>query len=244
MTTPTAEPVVLTNTVDTIRIITMNRPESRNALNPELMGALQVAVAKAAEDREVRAVILTGAGGAFCSGGDLTMGARSDAPARAEAREALPVTAHTSSLLHRMRKPTIAMIGGPAAGAGLSLAGACDIRIASESAVFFAAFLSAGIPGDYGGTYFWARIVGVARAKEMYLLNEKIDASRALEMGIVNRVVPGDQLYDEAMSVAQQILKGRPGVVARMIQNLNAGEEQDLEAVLELERQLMRPRAR
>ncbi|MET0986083.1 MAG: enoyl-CoA hydratase-related protein, partial [Steroidobacteraceae bacterium] len=148
-------------------------------------------------DPDVRVIVLTGAGTSFCAGGDLKQGGdetpRNSPPA--DAARARPSTedriarlrAHMDAarLLHQTSKPTIAMMRGGAAGAGLSIAAACDLRIASDTAVLMTAFVPHGFSGDFGGTYFWTRILGGARARELYLLSEKLHASRALEMGLV-----------------------------------------------------------
>ena len=151
-----------------LMVLTLNRPESRNALNPALCLALAERLAAAADDPAVRAIVLTGAGGTFCVGGDVkSMGARADRDAPERDRvAALRARMEASRILHEMPKPTIAAIEGAAAGAGLSLALACDFRVCGRSAKLTTAFAKVGLSGDYGGTYFLTHIVGAAKARE------------------------------------------------------------------------------
>jgi 2-(1,2-epoxy-1,2-dihydrophenyl)acetyl-CoA isomerase len=176
------EPVILPEVVDRIGTITMNRPARRNALNGELIGALDDAVRQMADDPEAKVVILTGAApegslGGFCSGGDVKGGGRGapgsekGVPVEALTGDLARHDSHAAMLLHLMPKPTIAMVGGPAVGAGCSLAAACDLRFASEDAVFAANFTPNGLAGDYGGSFFWTRIAGTALARRLYVLN-------------------------------------------------------------------------
>ena len=192
-------PVVLVDVTDHIGTITLNRPERRNALNGELIAALDRTVKEMAADDAVKVVVLTGAAaagqhGGFCSGGDMKDGAGSSG-ALAVPRDALEGDLarheeHAAMLLHLMPKPTIAMVGGPAVGAGCSLAAACDLRFAADDAVFAAGFSPNGLSGDYGGSFFWTRIGGTALARRLYLLNEHLGAAEALRLGMVHAVVP------------------------------------------------------
>ena len=178
-------PVLLTEVSERIGVLTLNRPARRNALNGELMAALDAAVKAMASDNDVKVVILTGAPpegghGGFCSGGDVKDGEpqRPRQRARRGPADALDGDLarhdqHAAMLLHLMPKPTIAMVGGPAVGAGCSLAAACDLRYASDDAVFAANFSPNGLAGDYGGSFFWTRIGGTALARRLYLLNEE-----------------------------------------------------------------------
>jgi len=229
-----------------VLILTLNRPETLNALNPRLMNKLAEVLADAAEDRDVACVVLTGAGRGFCSGGD--MGASTKA---AEQRAVQPAAADPDSverriawvrrsseaarLLHEMHKPTIAMINGACAGAGLCLAGACDLRIAGESAVFASAFTKFGLPGDYGGAYFWTRILGTAKARELYLLGERMDAARAFEFGLLTKVVPDAELRDAAMKIACSFADGARPAFAYAKRTLNAAENAGLSEILDLD---------
>ena len=186
---------------DRVGTITLNRPARRNALNGELIGALDDAVRQMADDPDAKVIVLTGAApegghGGFCSGGDVKDGGRGapgsekGVPPDALSGDLSRHDLHAAMLLHLMPKPTIAMVGGPAVGAGCSLAAACDLRFASEDAVFATNFSPNGLSGDYGGSFFWTRIGGTALARRLYLLNEKIPALRALELGHGARRAP------------------------------------------------------
>ena len=220
--------------------LTLNRPESLNALNAALVIELRAALDAAARDAEVGAIVLRGAGRGFSAGGDLREGAtprwNGDASnAHEEWRDSLRGAMEVSRLLHQMQKPTIAMVRGPAAGAGLAMAAACDLRIASTTAIFTTAFVKVGFSGDFGITYFLTRLVGTAKARELMFLSDKIDAAEALRIGLVNRVVPDGELEAQTMAVARQIAAG-PRIANRYIkQNLNAAEEGRLEQVFDME---------
>jgi 2-(1,2-epoxy-1,2-dihydrophenyl)acetyl-CoA isomerase len=231
--------------------LVLNRPDNLNALNSSLMRLLADAVARAAHNPEVACVVLTGAGRAFCAGGDMkaSKAAREQASARVsdastkpsakvsfEARvDWLRRSTEAARLLHKMAKPTIAMINGPCAGAGLSLAGACDIRIAGESAMLTSAFARAGLSGDYGGSWFWTRILGTAKARELYMLSEKIDARQALAAGMVAAVFDDADLPTQVMAMARRFADGPRPAYSYMKQNLNAAEAGTLESLLNLE---------
>jgi 2-(1,2-epoxy-1,2-dihydrophenyl)acetyl-CoA isomerase len=241
--------VLLIDRAEGVVTLTMNRPESRNALNPALIGCLLEAVTEVVQDPSVRAIVLTGAGESFCAGGDLKQSAhRPDASSTAgeppgdkarlttEERIArLRTQMEISRLIHRTSKPTIAMIRGPAVGAGLSLAAACDLRIASDNAVFMTAFVPYGFGGDFGGSYFWTRILGTARARELYLLSEKLTARQALEMGVINRVVADAELEIVTKQLACELAKRLPSAIHYIKDNLNTAEHATLEQVLEKE---------
>ncbi len=171
--------------------------------------------------------MLTGAGGAFCAGGDVK--GMAEAPRSGERRRSLDETIHlqrldqrgTAGKLYEMPKPTIAMLPGAAAGAGLSLALACDLRIASETAILTTAFANVGFSGDYGGTFFMARLVGGARTRELYFLPDKIDAATGLGLGLLSRVVPADALERETRQLATRLAHG-PSIAYRyMKENIN-----------------------
>jgi 2-(1,2-epoxy-1,2-dihydrophenyl)acetyl-CoA isomerase len=220
--------------------LTLNRPDSLNALNAPLVIELRAALDAAARDAEVGVVVLRGAGRGFSAGGDLREGATprwngDAASAHEEWRDALRGAMECSRLLHQLHKPTIAMVRGPAAGAGLALAAACDLRIASTTAIFTTAFVKVGFSGDFGITYFLTRLVGTAKARELMFLSDKIDATEALRIGLVNRVVPDGELEAQTMAIARQIASG-PRIANRYIkQNLNAAEEGRLEQVFDME---------
>jgi 2-(1,2-epoxy-1,2-dihydrophenyl)acetyl-CoA isomerase len=229
--------VLLTEVTERIGILTLNRPARRNALNGELMAALDGAVKAMAADDGVKVVILTGAPpegglGGFCSGGDVKDGGRGapgselGVPADALDGDLSRHDLHAAMLLHLMPKPTIAMVGGPAVGAGCSLAAACDLRFASSDAVFAANFSPNGLSGDYGGSFFWTRIGGTALARRLYLLNEKLPAGRALELGMVHDVLPPEELRDHTLNVARRLVRTPAALLKLVKDNLNAAEDE------------------
>ena len=183
-----------------VATLTMNRPEARNALTAEMQAALSEAISRLAADPAVRAVVLTGAGGAFCAGGDVKGFAASAERAAQSGRgggfnfeqrvHGLRDAMDIVRPLHEMPKPTLAVIPGPAAGAGLSLALACDLRIAADTAKLTTAFSKVGLSGDYGGSYFLYHLVGAAKARELYFTADVILGAEAEKLGIVNRAVP------------------------------------------------------
>jgi 2-(1,2-epoxy-1,2-dihydrophenyl)acetyl-CoA isomerase len=226
---------VLLEVSEHVATVTLNRPEKLNALSGELMDALGPIIERVAEDCEVRCVVVTGAGRGFCAGGDIGSMASGEAVPDESPVAHLRRREEVSRLLHEMPKPTIAMINGPAAGAGLSIALACDIRIAGESARMGTAFVRVGFSGDYGGTWMLQRLVGTAKARELYFTGDMIDAREAERIGLVNRTVPDDQLAGETRALAERIAKGPPIALARMKQNLNLGLHSDYATLLDAE---------
>lgn len=230
---------------DGVAVLTMNRPERRNALSAAMLGAMSAALAACETDPAVACVVLTGAGGAFCAGGDVkgmadgtgggsTAAANADLDSRIHAQRISQRA--TAGKLYKMPKPTIAAIPGPAAGAGLSLALACDLRIAAESAVMTTAFARVGFSGDYGGTYFLSQLVGSAKARELYYLSDRIDMTDALRLGLVNWVVPAAQLEAKTREIAQRLAKGPRVAYRYMKENLNrAVSGADVDDCLDLE---------
>lgn len=234
----------MTTTSDTILLdvdqhvatVTLNRPEKLNALNSELMDSLVPLVERLAADDEVRCVVVTGSGRGFCAGGDIgAMSSGEALPMQQNPVERLRRREEVSRLLHEMPKPTIAMVNGAAAGAGLSIALACDLRIAAESARFTTAFVKVGFSGDYGGTWMLQRLVGTAKARELYFTGDIIDAREAERIGMVNRTVPDDHLVPETRALAERIAKGPPIALARMKSNMNLGIGSDYSALLDAE---------
>jgi len=225
--------------------LTMNRPEARNAMSGEMMAGFNEALPRLAADQSVRCVVLTGAGGAFCSGGDVKGFAQNAATTAApgsstefnlEARvQGLRSGMEIVRWLAEMPKPTLAVIPGPAAGAGLSLALACDLRIAADTAKLTTAFAKVGLAGDYGGSFFLTQLVGAAKARELYFTADVISGTEAHALGIVNKVAPLAALESAARDYAAQ-LAGLPTVaLGYMKKNLNAALTGDLHAVLDLE---------
>jgi 2-(1,2-epoxy-1,2-dihydrophenyl)acetyl-CoA isomerase len=234
------ESPLLIETKGRLRILTLNRPDRLNALTPELHHALHEAVRAAAADSQVGAVVLTGAGRAFCSGGDVRRGTRDAAKAARpqtveERADTLRGHGETTIALSRMPKPTIALVNGAAVGAGLTLALACDIRIASEEAVFRTAYANIALSGDLGISYFLHRLIGRARTFELMFLDEKLNAQEALEIGLVNRLLPAERFHEAGMEIANKLAQG-PSVAFRyMKQSINLAEVASLEEVAERE---------
>jgi len=231
----TTSDTVLLDVSEHIATLTLNRPDKLNALSGEMMAELVPIIERLAEDEEVRCVVVTGAGRGFCAGGDVAGMASGETMPNENPVARLRRLEETSRLLHEMPKPTIAMVNGPAAGAGLSIALACDIRIAGESARFGTAFIRIGFSGDFGGTWMLQRLVGPARARELYFTGDLIDAREAERIGLVNRVVPDDQLASESRALAERMAKGPPIALARMKQNMNLGLVSDYSALLDAE---------
>lgn len=205
-----------------LMVLTLNRPEHRNALDAALCTVLAERLAAVADDPAVRAVVLTGAGGTFCVGGDVrTMneGSGRDVPER-ERVAALRARMDASRLLHEMPKPTIAAIDGPAAGAGLSLALACDFRICSRTAKLTTAFAKVGLSGDYGGTYFLTQILGTAKARELYLLSPVLTGEDAKRIGLVTDVAEPGHVLEAAIALAAPLAEGPTVTLAKIKQNL------------------------
>jgi len=232
-----------------VATVTLNRPDKMNALDVELLSALSPALEELATDTSVRCVVLTGAGDkAFSAGGDITaMGGEGlfagGEPGRKEPWETaatrLRRTMEASAWLHGMGKPTLAAINGAVAGAALSMALACDLRIAADHAVFTTAFAKIGYSGDFGGAWYLTKIVGTAKARELYFLSDRIDAQEALRLGIVNWVAPREKLRDEARAVAQRLAAGPPLAYRYMKRNLNLALTLHERELLDLESEAM-----
>lgn len=223
---------------DGVAVLTMNRPDVLNAMSRPMLEALLSAVRRIATDDAVGCIVLTGAGRGFCSGGDVrAMAERSETVAGTLESKAVDLRERmeVSRLLHESAKPTIAMVNGPAAGAGLSLALACDMRFMAAGARLSTAFANVGYSGDFGGSFFLTQLVGSAKARELYLLAERVDAAEALRLGIANRVFPDAELRAETMKVARRIAQGPRVAYRYMKRNLNAAESGSLAEVFDLE---------
>ncbi len=227
-----------------VATLTMNRPDARNALSLEMMNGLLSALSRLASDPAVRVVVLTGTGRAFCSGGDVkgfakrAEGAGTDggAPMSFDHRvNDLRSRVEVSRLLHEMPKPTLAVIPGPAAGAGLSMALACDMRIACDDAKLTTAFSKVGLSGDFGGSYFLTYLVGAAKARELYFTGQVLRADEALKIGMVNRVVPFEQLAKAAHDYARELASLPTIAVGYMKKNLNVALRGTLSDTLDTE---------
>jgi enoyl-CoA hydratase/carnithine racemase len=233
---PATAALVLETREGAVATLTLNRPERLNALNVELSTALAQALERVAEDPAVRVVVLTGAGRAFCAGGDL--GVIGEARDRRAGRELEPLVRAGVQIVLRMRtmsKVAIASVNGPAAGAGMNLALACDFCIASEQATFGQNFARVGLFPDYGGTYLLPRLVGASRAAELFYTGEMIDAREAERLGVVNHVVAHDALARETRALAERIAQAPPLAVRAVKQVLFGSEREELERALEFE---------
>jgi len=218
-------PLVLEEREGAVVTLRLNRPDRLNALNVPLGMALAAGLRRVAGDGSVRAVVLTGAGRGFCAGGDVSL--LRDARSRRAAGELEALVGsgkEISLLIATMTKPVIASVNGPAAGGGMNLALGCDFRIASDQAVFAESFRNLGLYPDFGGTYFLPRLVGAARAAELFYTGEIISAAEALRIGIVNKVVPADGLAEETRSLAARLADGPP-IAARAVKQLLFGSD-------------------
>jgi 2-(1,2-epoxy-1,2-dihydrophenyl)acetyl-CoA isomerase len=227
---------ILTTRLRSVLLIELNRPDRLNAMNKEMCAELVQVLEPLTHDRSVRSVVLTGVGRGFCAGGDL---GDIDAIARdidVEAEtQGLRLLHRSSLLLRELPQPTIAAVNGPCAGAGLSWACAADIRIAAESAVFRTSFVSAGLTGDFGGTWTLPRIVGNAKARELYLLNEKVRSAEALRIGLTSENVPDEQLRTRALELAERMADQAPLALAGIKANLNDAERLSFAELLDVE---------
>jgi len=215
--------------------LTFNRPDIRNAMTGELTEAFGDAVASLRGDASVRALIVTGAGRAFCAGGDLSWiepGPDADVPSiRSKMRAFYP----RFLIVRSLDVPTIAAVNGAAVGAGLCVAMACDIRIAASDAKLSTAFLRLGMHPGMGATYLLTRLVGTARAAELFFTARTIDGTEAERIGLVNRAVPGESLLDEARGLAREIAANAPIPMGMVKRALYLAERTDLETMLEYE---------
>jgi 2-(1,2-epoxy-1,2-dihydrophenyl)acetyl-CoA isomerase len=219
-----------------IATLILNRPERMNALNKDLVVALNDALTRVEADQGIAVVVIAGAGRAFCAGGDLAaIGKGREKNDLTELQPILRSGMEAVLKIHTMRQPVIAAVHGAAAGAGMNIALAADIRIASDDAMFGQNFAKVGLFPDYGGTFFLPRLVGKAKAAEMFYTGDMINATEALRVGIVNRVVPVAQLETEAHALAQKIAHG-PAIAIRGVKRTLFGrDKEELTALLNLE---------
>ncbi|MET0971221.1 MAG: enoyl-CoA hydratase [Tardiphaga sp.] len=228
--------IVLQDLDNGLLTITMNRPERRNALNPEMTQGLVAAARRAHEDHDVRAVLITGAGGSFWVGGDVTSLAAGRAPLSFEAKRInLRRGMEVSRILHQMPKPVVAQLDGAAAGAGLSIALSCDLRVASQSVKITTAFAKVGFSGDYGGTYFLTQMLGSAKARELYLMSPVLSAQEALALGMVTKVVDDAEVETAARELAMSLAQGPSITLGYIKANINNAETMTLESCFDAE---------
>ena len=227
---------------DGILTLTMNRPDARNAMSGAMTGAMAAQLASAEFDPAVKCIVLTGAGKGFCAGGDVK-GMASGGDGGSGAPTSIDAAIHrqrvnqrsTAGKLFKMPKPTLAALPGAAAGAGLSLALACDMRIMASNAILTTAFARVGFSGDYGGTYFMTQLIGSAKARELYYLSDRVSAEEALRLGLTNWVCEPDQLAAKTREIALRLATG-PTIAFRYIkENLNRAMSGDVDDCLDLE---------
>jgi 2-(1,2-epoxy-1,2-dihydrophenyl)acetyl-CoA isomerase len=228
-------PDLLETNEDGIVRLTLNRPERLNALSPAMLAALAEALLRLGADAAVGAVVITGAGHGFCAGGDVKRMEARSAEGFEERLEGLRRMHQLPLLLRTIPKIVIAMVNGPAVGAGMGLALACDLRVAGRSARFATGFAGVGYSGDFGGSWTLTRLVGTATARELYFLGDMVDSARALSLGLVNRMVEDADLEAETMALARRVAQGPRIAYGYMKRNLLAAETEPLPDVLELE---------
>ena len=228
---------ILTQRHGTTLEIALNRPDAYNALNLEMMKQLGEALSSAAVDDSIQGVILTGKGKAFCSGGDLKWISQQAENAGAVLYQLAPQFHLSIVEIRRMGKPVVAAINGIAAGGGFSLALACDFRVMAQSAILRQAYTSSGLSMDGGGSFALPRLVGLARAMEILAFDEPIASARALEWGLVTKVVPDGQILEEAIAMMERLLKTSLHSFAWSKKLMTDSFNNTLETQLELERQ-------
>jgi 2-(1,2-epoxy-1,2-dihydrophenyl)acetyl-CoA isomerase len=227
---------ILRDATDGVLTLTLNRPDALNSFNVEMKETLLAALKDAAKDKSVRVVLLTGAGRAFSAGQDLK---ERQAPGAVDLGTELRTRYNPIVLaMRRIEKPVVGAINGVAAGAGISIALACDIRIAAENASFIEVFGRVGLVPDTGSSWFLPRLVGYARAAEMSFTTDPVDAATAERIGLVNRVVPADELMQQATALAAKLAEGAPVAMGLAKRALNRSLEMGLEEALEYEAQL------
>ncbi len=219
-----------------VATVSLNRPEAKNALTMDMKEGLYTLVRDLAADDAVGCVLLTGAGTAFCSGGDTKKMKQDGKPPSMEDRQRQLRWEHQlPRMLHEMPKPTLCALPGAAAGAGFSIALSCDLRIASERGFLLTSFVRVGLSGDYGGSWFLTQLVGPAKAREIYFLSDRLGADECLELGLFNRVVPEAELADAAFEMARQLASGPPISMRFMKSNLNRALHADLATCMDYE---------
>jgi 2-(1,2-epoxy-1,2-dihydrophenyl)acetyl-CoA isomerase len=230
---------VLYGVSEGVATVTLNRPEALNAITPTMTLALDQALTTAEQSNEVRCIVITGAGRGFCAGGDLkavqARAAASQTAALGPRVDDLRRSAQTFRRLHDMAKPTIAMINGPCAGLAMSLVGACDLRFAGASALMTMSYMNIGLSGDGGGSWYWTRILGTAKARRLYLMCEKFDATAALGIGLVHEVWPDDELRSRTMATAGAMAARMPSSMRYAKEALGAAESGTIDQQLSLE---------
>lgn len=232
---------LLCSVTDHVATLTLNRPSKRNAFGDAMTAALREMLSQTEADPDVRVLVLTGAGDAFCGGGDVSgmgdnLGGDKPPATIDEMVRVLQQAQETISLrLYEFAKPTIAALPGAAAGAGMSLALACDLRVAADSAMLVPAFGRIGLSGDFGGSWYLSRLIGPGRAKEVYFTGRRIAADEAAALGLFNRVVARADLQDAVDELAGHLAKGAPVALRYMKENHNRAMVSDLKTTMAME---------
>jgi 2-(1,2-epoxy-1,2-dihydrophenyl)acetyl-CoA isomerase len=223
---------------DGVAVLTMSRPERRNALSIEMLAALGRMVPAVAADPEVRCVVLTGAGGAFCAGGDVkgfASGAGLDETFDEQVRQQQRAHRAVTLALYETPKPTVAILPGPAAGAGLSFALACDLRYAVDSVVLTTAFGKVGLSGDFGGAWLMTQIVGTAKTRELFYFSPRVGAAEALRLGLVTALYPAEELNTAAYGIVRELAAGPGAALGYMKDNFTRATTHGLAEYLDVE---------
>jgi 2-(1,2-epoxy-1,2-dihydrophenyl)acetyl-CoA isomerase len=228
-------PDLLETVEDGVALLTLNRPENLNALSDEIRVGLTDSIYRLGADDTVGCIVITGAGRGFCAGGDVKTMAGRSARGFEERAAGVAQSGRIPMLMHNTPKPIIGMINGVAAGAGLSMAAACDMRVAARSARFTTAFIKIGLSGDWGGTWTLTRLVGTAKAREMFFTGDMVDAEEALRIGLVNKVVDDNDLLEATMTLAHRIASMGRIALGYTKRNLAVAETGDFATSLDME---------
>lgn len=229
----TGTDVLIASVTGCVAVLTINRPEAANALVPELHDAFGRVLPAIGGDRDIRCVVVTGTGRHFCAGGDVKRMGNPDGGTDLDGLQRRQRV--TTLAIARLPQVTVAALPGPAVGAGMSIALACDLRVGARRASFITGFSRVGSSGDFGGSYFLPRLVGLARAKELYLLSDPVDAERAEQLGLLNRVFDDDEFASGWMAYAERIAAGAPLAQELIVANLNESLTTELDYMLDLE---------
>jgi enoyl-CoA hydratase/carnithine racemase len=223
-----------------VAVVTLNKPDKKNALGDILTPALRALLPQLEQRTDVGCVMITGTGNAFCSGGDVSEMGNKGAPSKLRTREEriedlTEKQRQLTGCLYNLAKPTVAALPGAAAGAGLSIALACDIRIASDNAFLMTAFRNIGLTGDYGATWFLPKLIGLARAKSLFFHSPRLSAVEAQNIGLVDRVFQQTTFREEALAYAAAIAMGPTQALTKMKHNLQSGVGSTLDVALGVE---------
>ena len=244
ITIDTGAPTLLCEIRDRVAIITLNRPEMRNAMGDEITPFIREQIKERGRDDRVGAIVLTGAGTAFCAGGNVKGMGGNRTTKMTPAERIVDLKWRQRGLtgaIRAVRKPTIAALPGAAAGAGMALAMACDIRIAADSAFLTTGYRNVALPGDYGISWMLTQLVGSSKARELMFTSERVQAEEALRIGLVNKVVPGADLQQVAFDMARDMASGPASAMAAMKDNLEDALTVDYETALDREAERLVP---